>query len=133
MFRRLAAILIDSIIILLPVTPIFIYFVVIHNHMDDLLGMNDILRILIFISPIIIYQILCELLFKRSFGKMIMGLRIVSLDGGEIKLWQMLLRNVMRILDHGLFPGIFLILITKKRQRLGDLLAGTVVVSDDNK
>ncbi|GGG78812.1 RDD family protein [Paenibacillus radicis (ex Gao et al. 2016)] len=133
MIRRLAAILIDSMIILLPITPIFIYFVVTHNHMDDLLGMNDILRILISISPIIIYQIVCELLFKRSFGKMIMGLRIVSLDGGELKFWQIILRNVMRIVDHGLFMGVILIFITKKKQRLGDLLARTVVVSDNSK
>ena len=67
----------------------------------------------------------------RSPGKAMTGLRVVRTSGGPVALRASLLRNVARLADW--LPsfyvlGTVLILATRHHQRLGDLLAGTLVV-----
>jgi uncharacterized RDD family membrane protein YckC len=65
----------------------------------------------------------------RTPGKRAFGLRVVQTDGQPVGLGPVLLRNALRPVDVlvvGL--GMFLILLTRRRQRLGDLVAGTIVV-----
>jgi uncharacterized RDD family membrane protein YckC len=64
----------------------------------------------------------------QSLGKIPFGLRVISKTTGKpCKLWQSFMRNafspILGILDAVLILG-------KKRQRLGDLFANTIVVKD---
>jgi uncharacterized RDD family membrane protein YckC len=64
-------------------------------------------------------------------GKRWMGLRVVSREGAQVGLLSSLLRNLLRPIDQ--LPGswsvaAFSMLVGEHRQRLGDLVAGTVVV-----
>ncbi len=70
-----------------------------------------------------------ELFFRRSIGKAIVGLQVLMLDGKAPTVGAVLLRNLIRIPE--MLPGIlgFYVLISDSRQRFGDWLAGTVVVS----
>jgi uncharacterized RDD family membrane protein YckC len=124
---RLAAGLLD----LLPV--ILIFFVV---RLRSDLTTTDLIN-LVSIGPLIaaaviylLHTLLTELIFGRSVGKMIVGLQIVSVDGGRPGAISMLLRNLMRLVDF--FPACpvlgILILISPLRQRMGDILARTLVV-----
>ena len=69
-------------------------------------------------------------------GKRMLGLRVVRESGAPITFGQSLLRNLMRAADILPFAygfGIVSCLFTKKFQRLGDLVAGTLVVSADTR
>src|SRR5438874_340782 len=65
----------------------------------------------------------------RSLGKWITGLRVVSLDGTTPQHSQLLARNALRLIDLVL-AGIPLLSILQSplRQRVGDMMAGTIVV-----
>lgn len=66
-------------------------------------------------------------------GKRAVGLRVISQSGQPITPYEAILRNLLRIVDQ--LPGIYAvgvvsIFLTEKNQRLGDLVAGTVVVQE---
>ena len=61
---------------------------------------------------------------------MALGLKVVTEDGRPIEWGASIIRNLLRIID-GLFVylvGAILIWTSPMKQRLGDLLAGTVVI-----
>lgn len=72
-----------------------------------------------------------EVLFGRSVGKMLTGLRVLRLDGAAPGAVAMFVRNFLRVIDLGM-SGVTLVLILMLplRQRIGDIAAGTVVVAD---
>lgn len=67
-------------------------------------------------------------------GKRVMGLRVVDTSGAPISYGQAFIRNMLRFADGmPLFSygfGLLTTLLTKRFQRMGDLLANTVVVYD---
>ena len=66
-------------------------------------------------------------------GKRAVGLRVISVTGQPITAFDALLRNLLRIVDQmpGIYAvGVLSIFFTARNQRLGDLVAGTVVVQE---
>jgi uncharacterized RDD family membrane protein YckC len=64
-------------------------------------------------------------------GKRILGIRVVKQGGYALSILDTLLRNLMRFVDFlPMFYGVGLVslLATSRSQRLGDLVAGTLVV-----
>lgn len=86
----------------------------------------------IVIAAFVAHTTVSELIFARTLGKLITGLRTTALDGSRPKAWQLLVRGLLKILD--LIPGAWLLLmlpvIAPHRQRLGDLVGRTVVVCE---
>ncbi len=78
------------------------------------------------------YFVILEMLSGgRSLGKLAVGLRVVRLDGRPVGFLASLVRNVVRLADYlFLLLGLWMILATKRHQRLGDLAAGTIVVRE---
>jgi uncharacterized RDD family membrane protein YckC len=71
-----------------------------------------------------------EVLVGRTLGKVIMGLRVISLDGKPPTRGQLVTRNLLRLIDAGLiFLPVLLVPFSPLRQRAGDTAAGTVVVT----
>ncbi|OBF90073.1 hypothetical protein A5791_16645 [Mycobacterium sp. 852002-51163_SCH5372311] len=69
----------------------------------------------------------------RSVGKMAMGLRVVSDDGGPERFRQALFRALASVVEiWTLFgsPAVICSLLSPKAKRIGDIFAGTVVVSE---
>jgi uncharacterized RDD family membrane protein YckC len=62
----------------------------------------------------------------RSFGKWALDLRVVSRDGGSASVGALLLRNMVRLLDT--LVGVWFMLLDPLSRRIGDRLAGTLVV-----
>ena len=93
---------------------------------------NSTVFIILLLLPVILYDLLCEIIFQgKSFGKMIMKIKVVKLDGTQATLPAYFLRWVLRVIDTVIFtPGVaLLILVLNERgQRLGDMSAGTTVV-----
>jgi uncharacterized RDD family membrane protein YckC len=67
----------------------------------------------------------------QTLGKMLLGIKVVREDNGEVPgLGAAAIRTVLRLID-GLFfylVGFIAILISSKNQRLGDMAANTLVV-----
>jgi uncharacterized RDD family membrane protein YckC/predicted small metal-binding protein len=80
----------------------------------------------------IFYQLASEVLANgQSWGKKIIGLKVVRLDGQEAGLSDYLLRAIFHIVDTGMSLGILaamLVSSSPKRQRLGDMTANTTVI-----
>jgi uncharacterized RDD family membrane protein YckC len=98
--------------------------------------------------PFVLYHLVSEILMKgQSFGKKIMGLRIINLDGSAPSISQYLIRWIFRLIDMNWFAFAFaaiyyneywMIIVAAMpfvvffwspyQQRIGDLLASTTIV-----
>ena len=80
---------------------------------------------------VVSYYPLLEWYRGQTLGKMLTGVRVVDEATGEgASLRAALLRTVLRVVDGiaGYLVGFIIVLVTSKRQRLGDLAAHTLVV-----
>ncbi len=78
------------------------------------------------------YSVLCEVLWSgQTPGKRALGLRVVRADGTPVSWLPSVVRNLLRVVD--ILPGVYGVglvstLIDPHARRLGDILAGTMVV-----
>ena len=80
------------------------------------------------------YFFLSEALWSRTPGKYLQGLMVVDPSGGRCGWRRALLRTLLRVVEAnplllGGLPAGIAILASERNQRLGDLAAGTLVVS----
>ena len=66
----------------------------------------------------------------QTIGKRILGLRVIQENGEPANFFQILIRGFLRSSVDSLYIGIFVILFSKKHKRLGDMAAGTIVISE---
>ncbi|MBU0879373.1 RDD family protein [Patescibacteria group bacterium] len=88
--------------------------------------------VLLYFLVIFIYYVLLEWKLGGTLGKLTVGMRVVKSTGEPLNLKASLIRNVMRIVDFLPFfylVGAISIWNSKTKQRVGDRLAKTVVVS----
>jgi uncharacterized RDD family membrane protein YckC len=78
------------------------------------------------------YGVLMEWRWRgRTLGKMLLKLKVMDVQGLKLTFSQVVIRNLMRFVD--ILPGLYLVggmacLISRRHQRLGDLVANTIVV-----
>lgn len=82
-----------------------------------------------FLFVFFMYYFLFEGVFFTTAGKFFCWMYVRKKNGDLASMSSIFLRNILRFVDYAipLFP-IFLMELTKRHQRLGDLLAGTVVI-----
>ncbi|MEO6453778.1 MAG: RDD family protein [Ginsengibacter sp.] len=82
--------------------------------------------------PVTFYDLLSEMFLNgQSLGKKVMGIKVISLNGGQASFSQYLNRWLFRIVDFTLSGGLvalIMVAVSDKKQRVGDLVAGTVLV-----
>jgi uncharacterized RDD family membrane protein YckC len=69
----------------------------------------------------------------RSVGKMVMGLRVVSDDGGPERFRQALFRALASVVEIWMLlgsPAVICSMLSPKAKRIGDIFAGTVVIRE---
>lgn len=80
------------------------------------------------------YPVLWEMATRgRSLGKMAMGLRVVSDDGGPERLRQAVIRALSAVVEIFMLmgaPAVIASLASAKGKRLGDIFAGAMVISE---
>lgn len=88
----------------------------------------------VFFVVLFVYDVSFEVLASgRTPGKRWNGLRVIRSGGQPIGFLSSVIRNLMRLID--ILPGFYLVgmtsvLVTRKNQRLGDIVAGTLVVRE---
>lgn len=84
------------------------------------------------IGVYLLHTTVSELIFRRTLGKAIFGLKVVNLTGERPTVGAILIRNVLRVIDIALLVPfllpILLLLFSPLRQRAGDAAAGTIVI-----
>lgn len=90
-----------------------------------LLAIFVIIAFAIYISYFVFFE---TLWFGQTPGKRFAKIRVVRDDGRPIGLQQATLRALLRPFDESLFIGAFLIMLGRREKRLGDLVAGTIVI-----
>ncbi|MDY9918842.1 MAG: RDD family protein [Proteiniphilum sp.] len=87
-------------------------------------------------SPVAFYSLVSESLMEgRTLGKMVVKTRVVKIDGYQASFTDYFTRWIFRLvdIDMGFVPGVLFMLFTRHTQRLGDLTAGTAVISEKSK
>jgi len=79
----------------------------------------------------LVYFTILEGSSGQTIGKRFMNIRVISADGSDLSYAQAMVRSLLRIVDS--LPtlyilGIILVIVTRERQRLGDMVAGSVVI-----
>lgn len=88
---------------------------------------------MIALIPIATYTVWCESFFNgKTFGKMILGLKVVKTDGTPAGLGDFAFRWISRVLEgeFAIFTALALpvAIISNRGQRIGDMIAGTIVI-----
>lgn len=86
----------------------------------------------LYFEVIFLYYVLLEWKLGGTIGKLATGIRVAKTNGKPLDLKASLIRNVLRIIDFLPFfylIGAILVWTSKSKQRLGDRLAKTVVIS----
>lgn len=148
--KRLLAYIIDFVLLLIFLYSMkFVLYGGLLFKLDESAGLD----ILVVSTPMLLYSLLTELWFNgQTLGKKLMSIRVISLEGGEPTFGQFLLRWITRFFEWPFFFGyiafsnidilaycfatgmlglavVIIISVSKKNQRLGDMIAGTVVVN----
>ena len=89
------------------------------------IGINTLLSL-----PVVFYTLVLEALLEgQTLGKKVMKIKVVKIDGYQASLADYVVRWFFRIVDIYIFGlGFFVILFSKRSQRLGDMAAGTSVI-----
>lgn len=124
---------------LIDVTVIFLLYIVgvvltatTFSQFDDALiaAFLIIFTVLAFVGYPVIFETATR---GRSLGKLAMGLRVVSDDGGPERFRQALFRALAAVVEIWLLaggPAVICSLLSSKGKRIGDVFAGTVVISE---
>tara|TARA_R110001583_G_scaffold59038_1_gene175687 strand:- start:827 stop:1543 length:717 start_codon:yes stop_codon:yes gene_type:complete len=126
---RMLAYLIDSFVIL-AYTILMIWLLI---SMD--IDLEDMWAIYMLLGlPAFLYYVLMETFMDgKTIGKGLMKIRVVKLDGSKPGFSSYFIRWILRIIDVALTSGglaVLTILIRGKGQRIGDIAAGTTVISE---
>lgn len=77
------------------------------------------------------YFVFFEVLWQgQTPGKRYAKIRVIRDDGRRVSIQQATLRSLLRPVDDILSIGAFLIILSSNEKRLGDLVAGTIVIQE---
>ncbi|MBV8861561.1 MAG: RDD family protein [Mycobacterium sp.] len=89
-----------------------------------------IFTVLVFVGYPLVFEVTTR---GRSLGKLVMGLRVVSEDGGPERFRQALFRSLASVVEIWMLlgsPAVICSMLSPKAKRIGDIFAGTVVISE---
>lgn len=137
--ERMAAFTIDMLIkgaFILVLLFIFTKLIPLEYLLRDLDQWSVVAVLSLLTLPIHIYTLVCESLMEgQTFGKKILKIKVVKIDGYQASFGDYLMRWFFRLVDifsNSGIVGLISIIVTKNNQRLGDIASGTAVISLKN-
>ncbi len=123
------------------------YLVVIGYFVFNKMGLGDAISnmdqwsaiavVVLFLFPYMFYSLVLESILEgQTIGKRLIRIKVVKIDGYQASFPDYLLRWLFRIIDISISSGIIGVvstIINEKNQRLGDISAGTAVITLKNK
>ncbi|MBN1210438.1 MAG: RDD family protein [Myxococcaceae bacterium] len=136
---RCMAWLIDALILFFFwVTAYFVFSLLVSDVLGLFQGLSGLAQTLLVLGAFAtqwMYSTLVEVFFNgQSPGKRLVGIRVVRVDGSPVGLYESAVRNLLRAVDF--LPmlyttGCLSMLFTEQHRRLGDLVAGTLLVREE--
>jgi uncharacterized RDD family membrane protein YckC len=135
--RRLLAWIIDySIIVLYWIVAYRIAMALMTEYTSET---NDLVVIALELTaiPSLLYFLLSEIWMNgQTIGKKVMRIRVINMNGGKPSYGQFIIRWLLRPVDFAItfcLGGLLSVIFTRYAQRLGDLAAGTILISTNTK
>lgn len=129
--ERILAYIIDALVLIVYVILLTTVFSLGNIFSDDMDKIEWVM-FLLFMVPLFFYDLLSETLLNgQSLGKKALGIKVISLNGESPRLGQYLIRWLFRFVDFTFTSyccGLIMVAASEKRQRLGDMIAGTTVI-----
>jgi uncharacterized RDD family membrane protein YckC len=137
-YRCLAWLVDAAILFFFWVTAYFIFSLLVSDVLGVFRGLSGFAQTLLAVGIFAtqwMYWTLAEVFFHgQTPGKRLLRIRVVRVDGSPIGIYESAVRNLLRAVDF--LPllyavGCLSMLFTRQHRRLGDLLAGTVLVREE--
>lgn len=127
--ERMLAFIIDTFIIVVYTILMFMLLFSLDVDMGDMWALYMVISL-----PAFLYYVVLETFMDgKTIGKSFMKIRVVKLDGSKPNFSSYFVRWILRIIDVSLSSGgiaVLTILIRGNGQRVGDIAAGTTVISE---
>lgn len=122
------------------------YIIVVAYVFFNLLGFSNVLNrvdmwsrmaiIILFFFPVMIYSVTLESIFEgQTIGKKLIKIKVVKIDGYQAGFGDYLIRWLFRIVENNMLGGLIgliAMLVSNKTQRMGDMAAGTAIITLKN-
>lgn len=122
------------------------YVIVVVYVFFNLLGFSNVLNrvdmwsrmaiIILFFFPVMIYSVTLESIFEgQTIGKKLLKIKVVKIDGYQASFGDYLIRWLFRIVENNMLGGLIglvAMIVNSKTQRMGDVAAGTAVITLKN-
>ncbi len=132
LFRRFIAHILDTVLLMLPPAALVAVFFPFKNFPENPFAiMLVVFSVLVYVFiGTFLYHSLLEGLFGQTLGKKLCGIRVLKADFTPCTLSAGFLRNLMRVVDAFFYylAAAVAMAATLKWQRIGDIVAETVVV-----
>lgn len=140
---RTLALLIDYNILILILLGFWFAWLVVFLGITSYLGQSNAdysqipywLLAIAFLGTFIIYSgyfVFFEVTWQgQSPGKRFAKIRVIREDGRPVGMSQAVMRSLLRAIDDFCFIGVFFIVFSKREKRIGDWVAGTLVVQQE--
>lgn len=140
--NRTLALFIDYTVLFLSLFLFWIFYSIfapqVENILENFVPATDIVMWLFAIASLISffvymgYFVVFESLWQgQTPGKRITKIRVIQDNGRRAGLGQATMRSLLRPVDDIFFLGVFMITLGKREKRLGDWVAGTIVIQED--
>jgi uncharacterized RDD family membrane protein YckC len=132
--NRTVALVVDYLLWMFLLIVSLVVFAFLYNSLSGVPGAKNwlvALQILIAFVIYVGYFVFFETLWRgQTPGKRYAKIRVIREDGRNAGLTQAIMRSLLRVVDELFFIGLLLILFTKQEKRLGDWVAGTLVIQE---
>lgn len=137
--ERMYASLLDLLIkvaYIIVVSYIFFYLLGIGDLLDRVDMWSRMAVIILFFFPVMIYSVTLESIFEgQTIGKKMLKIKVVKIDGYQASFGDYLIRWLFRIVENNMLGGLIglvAMIVNSKTQRMGDMAAGTAVITLKN-
>ena len=135
MFASLLDLLIKAAYIIV-IAYIFFYLLGVSRIMDRMDMWSGMAIIILFFFPVLIYSVTLESFFEgQTIGKKLLKIKVVKIDGYQASFGDYLIRWLFRIVENNMLGGLIglvAMIVNNKTQRMGDMAAGTAVITLKN-